>query len=289
MRKNFLYLLSVVCLLMTTSCMRTSTVVSVKKDGTGTIVSRYYFSPQMLAMIDQLSGMQAQGGAGPAGNLGMIADMAKPDKEELEADASHFGEGVRYAKHESGKDDEGWEGYTVVYEFDDVTKIQIDQNSVPGKAKEFVEASGEDIDAEKGGKLTFDLKGDTLTIFSTFAKAGMGNMIDQEKLDQAKAMNMTPSQAMLMSAGMAQGMRVGFFVRAEEGIVETDATHVTGNLIILSDADIAKVMQDPDFGAFLDSSVEDPDVVTPENVKALFKEIEAMTIELSEEITVKLK
>ncbi len=269
--------------------MRTSTVVSVKKDGTGTIVSRYYFSPQMLAMIDQLSGMQAQGGAGPAGNLGMIADMAKPDKEELEADASHFGEGVRYAKHESGKDDEGWEGYTVVYEFDDVTKIQIDQNSVPGKAKEFVEASGEDIDAEKGGKLTFDLKGDTLTIFSTFAKAGMGNMIDQEKLDQAKAMNMTPSQAMLMSAGMAQGMRVGFFVRAEEGIVETDATHVTGNLIILSDADIAKVMQDPDFGAFLDSSVEDPDVVTPENVKALFKEIEAMTIELSEEITVKLK
>ncbi len=274
---------------MTTSCIRTSTVVSVKKNGTGNIISRYYFSPQMLAMIDQLAGIQAQGGDGPAANLGLIADMAKPDKTELEADAGNFGEGVRYARHEPGKDDEGWEGYTVVYEFDDVTKIQIDQNSVPGKAKEFVEASGEDIEAEKGGKLTFDLKGDTLTIFSTFAKAGMGDMINQEKLDQAKAMNMTPSQAMQMSAGMAQGMRVGFFVRAEDGIVETDAAHVTGNLIILSDADISKVMTDPDFGAFLDRSIDEPDVVSPENVKELFKKIEAMTIELSEEITVKLK
>ncbi|MDA7921958.1 hypothetical protein N9B73_09395, partial [Verrucomicrobiales bacterium] len=273
----------------TSSCIRTSTVVSVKKDGTGNIISRYYFSPQMLIMIDQLAGIQGQGGDGAAANLGMIADMAKPTKETLEADASHFGEGVRYAKHEPGKDDEGWEGYTVVYEFDDVTKIQIDQNSVPGKAKEFVEASGEDIDAKDGGNLTFGLEGDTLTIFSTFAKAGMGNMIDQEKLDQAKAMNMTPSQAMQMSAGMAQGMRVGFFVRAEEGIVETDATHVTGNLIILSDADISKVMKDPDFGAFLDSTVEDPKAATPEKINELFKEIEAMTIELSEEITVKLK
>lgn len=289
MKKNFLYLFSIACLLLTSSCIRTSTVVSVKKDGTGNIISRYYFSPQMLAMIDQLAGIQGQGGEGPASNLGLIADMAKPNKEALEADASHFGEGVRYAKHESGKDDEGWEGYSVVYEFDDVTKIHIDQNSVPGKAKEFVEASGEDIEAEKGGKLTFDLKGDTLTIFSNFATAGMGNMINQEKLDQAKAMNMTPSQAMQMSAGMAQGMRIGFFVRAEDGIVETDATHVTGNLIILSDADIPKVMQDPDFGAFLDRSVEDPESVTPQDVKELFKEIEAMTIELSEEITVKLK
>lgn len=289
MRMKFLFLFSITCLLLTSSCIRTSTVVSVKKDGSGNIISRYYFSPQMLVMVDQLAGIQDQGGDGPAASLGMISDMAKPDKETLEADASNFGEGVRYAKHEPGKDEEGWEGYSVVYEFDDVTKIAIDQNSVPEKAKEFVESSGEEIKGDDGGKLTFELKDDTLTIFSTFATAGMGDMLDQEKLDQAKAMNMTPSQAMQMSAGMAQGMRIGFFVRAEEGIIETNATHVSGNLIILSDADIPKVMQDPDFGAFLDRSVENPESVTPEDVKELFKEIEAMTVELSEEITVKLK
>jgi hypothetical protein len=54
----------------------------------------------------------------------------------------------------------------------------------------------------------------------------------------------------------------------------------------MSDAEISKVMQDPDFIAFIDKVVEDPDTVTDKAVKELFGKIEAMTIELSDEITV---
>ena len=60
-------------------------------------------------------------------------------------------------------------------------------------------------------------------------------------------------------------------------------------LIILSDADIAKVLPDPDFGAFIDKAAEHPEGVTAQSVKALFKNIEAMTIEGADQITVKLK
>jgi len=292
MRAFSLLVFSFLCLFFGTSCVRTSTLVSVKKDGTGTIVSRYYFSPQMLAMIDQLGSLggglaEAAGSAGGP-NLGLLGEMAKPDEESLRKDASNYGEGVHYAKHEAGKDDEGWLGYAVTYDFDDIRKVRIDQSSVPGKAKEFVETSGKEI-KDKGGNLTFALDGDVLTVKSTFASTGMDGMIDQEQLDQAKQLGMKPSESMKMAAGMTAGMRVSFFLRAPEGIVETTAQHVTGDLIILSDADISKMLVDPDFGAFVDQIAENPEAVTPEAVKELFPKVEAMTMESSEQFTVKLK
>lgn len=290
MRNFAITLLSLFCLVAATSCVRVSTVVRVKKDGTGSIVSRYYFSPNTLALVDQLG---ALGGAlegvkgGP--DLGMIREMAAPNEESLRKDAANFGEGVRYAKHEAGKDEEGWEGYSVIYEFDDIRKVRISQDSVPGKAKEFVESSGEGVELEKAGDLTFALEGDLLTVKSNFAAAGMEGFIDDEQIKQARELGVPPSEAIKMAAGMTEGMRIGFFLRADGGIVETTAEHVTGDLIILSDADIAGVLNDPDFGAFIDKGAEAPEGVTADSVKALFKKLEAMTVESADEITVKLK
>jgi len=290
MRNFAITLLSLVCLVAATSCVRVSTVVRVKKDGTGSIVSRYYFSPNTLALVDQLG---ALGGAlegvkgGP--DLGMIREMAAPNEESLRKDAANFGEGVRYAKHEAGKDEEGWEGYLVIYEFDDIRKVRISQDSVPGKAKEFVESSGDGVELEKAGDLTFALEGDLLTVKSNFAAAGMEGFIDDEQIKQARELGVPPSEAIKMAAGMTEGMRIGFFLRADEGIVETTAEHVTGDLIILSDADIAGVLKDPDFGEFIDKGAETPEGVTADSVKALFKKLEAMTVESADEITVKLK
>jgi len=286
--------LGLLVLMVATSCVRVSTVVRVKKDGTGSIISRYYFSPETLALVDQLGALGgALGGAlegvkgGP--DLGMIREMAAPDEESLREDAANFGEGVRYSKHEAGEDEEGWEGYSVIYEFDDIRKVRINQDSVPGKAKEFVEASGDGADLENAGDLTFALEGDMLTVKSNFAAAGMNGFIDGEQIKQAKDLGVPPSEAIQMAAGMTQGMRIGFFLRAEEGIVETTAEHLSGDLIILSDADVAGVLNDPDFGEFIDKGTENPEGVTAESVKALFKKLEAMTIESADEITVKLK
>lgn len=283
MNREISLLLLCVLSLVFTSCVRTSTVLRVKKDGSGSIVSRYYFSPQMLAMIKQLEGA----GGGP--DLGLIGEMASPDEDSLRKDSANYGEGVRYTKHEPGKDDEGWEGYVVTYAFDDIRKVRIDQNSVPGKAREFVQSSGEEIEADKGGSLTFALEGDVLTVKTSFAKAGLEGMIDQDQLKQAREMGMTPSQSMKMAAGMAEGMRAGVFLRAEGGIAETTAAHVSGDLVILNDADVAKVLNDPDFGEFIDKAAVDPKLVTVEAVKELFGKLEGMTVETADEITVKLK
>lgn len=280
--------------LLLPSCLRTSTVVRVKKDGSGTIVSRFHFSPETLAMLDQLEalgGAFAGGAAGAGGgpDLGLIRELAKPDEESLRADAAGFGEGVRYAKHELGKDDEGWEGYAVVYEFDDIRRVRIDQNSVPGKAKEFVKSAGEEIRANEGGVLSFALEGDVVTVSSSFAKDGMDGLVDEKQIEQARGMGVAPSEAVKMAAGMAEGMRIGYFLRADGGIAETDAEHVSGDLVVVSDVDLAKVMLDPDFGAFMDKVAADPKAATPEALKDLIGKLEAMTVETKESFKIKLK
>ncbi len=296
MRSFLVFCLATFTLCFSTSCLRTSTVVRVKKDGTGSIIARYYFSPEMLAMLDQLGelggalgqlGGAAEGGNGP--DLGLIRELATPDEQSLKADAAGYGEAVRYASHEPGKDENGWVGYTVAYEFDDIRKVRIDQTSIPGKAKEFVASAGEELKKDEGGSISFALEGNVLTVKSTFAKDGMDGFIDQKQLDQAKEMGMNPSEALKMSAGMMQGMRIGYFVRAEDGIAETNADHATGDLIILSDADLGKVLLDPDLGVFIDRAAADPKAVTPETAKETMLKLEAMTIESKDEITVKLK
>lgn len=276
--------------LFSTACFRTSAVVKIKEDGSGEVTSRYYFSPQVLQMVDQmeaLGGFQAEGEVPEVmANLGMIREIVSPDKDSLAADAKGYGEGVSYLRHEKGEDTEGWEGYTVVYQFEDIRKLELNQNTIPAKARELMEASGQEIDLEEGGSLTFQMEGKKLTVKSTLASASVDEIIDEEQIAAAKEMGMKPSEAMRMAAASTEGMRAGIFLRIDPAIAETDAEHVTGNLIIMSDAEISKVMQDPDFVAFIDKMVDEPEAVTEKAVKELLGNIEAMTIEMADEVTI---
>lgn len=277
-------------LLATTSCVRTSTVVKVEKEGSGEIISRYHFSPQVLALVRQFEGLGADAGAAfPGGNFGLIGEIISPTRESIEADAGSFGEGISYARHEIGKDSEGWEGYIAVYDFDDIRKVKIDQNSLPGKAKEFIEASGQGIGDREGGSLSFGLAEGVLTIQTSLANGSASEIVNREQLAKAKEMGMKPSEAIRMAANTTQGMRAGFFVRIVGGIAETNAEHVTGDLIIMSDAEISKVLQDPDFGEFVDGVMDEPDDIELEGIKELFRKIEGMTVELADEVTVRFK
>ena len=279
-------LLLAACLFFS-SCIRTSTVVSVKKDGSGDIVTRYYFSPQVLALLEQASGGGGLGLNVP--DLGGLQGLVTPERESLEKDSAIYGEGVTYVKHDPGRDDEGWIGYTVQYKFDDIRTVKLDQNSLPVAAVEYVEATGQSFGEEEGGSLTFTMEGNELTIHSTMIAGGMNDLVDQEQINQAKEMGMKPSQTLPMAASATRGMKIAFFVRIDGEVVETTAEHTTGNLIIMSDTDVSSVMQDPDFAAFIDNAAEDPDAVSEESLRELFRNIEGMTIELADEIKVTIE
>jgi len=293
MRQILPMLLGGVSLLFATSCFRASTEVNVKKDGSGTLVTGYHFSPETLAMLDQLGALggllsQAESSSGGP-NLDLIRKMSKPDEESLRADAANYGEGVRYAKHESDQDADGWKGYTATYEFDDIRKVRIDQNSMPGKAKEFVDSTGKPLSEGKAGAITFDLNGDTLVVKSSFVKESLEGIVDQDQVDQAKKMGMSPSEAIKMSAGMTRGMKIGYYIRAEGGIAETDASHVSGDTVTLSEADVSKVLLDPDLAPFVDRAAADPASVSSGDYLDLVGKLDGLVIETKEQVAIKLK
>ena len=272
-----------ICGLFLSSCIQHSTVLRVRKDGSGEIFVRNHFSPQMTGM---LAGMAAQAGADPNVTVEGDMDITNPDPEELKADAAKYGEGVRYARHEANKNKEGWEGFLVVYEFDDISKVKLDGDSaMPSSLTEMAEEQGQEMDQDTG-EITFSMADGVLTMRSTMGSAGVDSFKEQgagEDLPEG----MKPSQQMAPMAGMFAGMRMGYFIRIEGGIAETNATHVNGDFITMSDMDMGKTLTDPAFLAFIDEAAATPDAITEEKVNTLVEEVEGMTAEMQKEVTVK--
>ncbi len=292
MKNCLLALTAMLVVAFSCSCIRSNTIVQVKKNGSGSILVRYHFSPQMLAMVEQLGALSSitlGGDTGEQGpNFALLGSLAKPSQESLEADAVNYGDGVSYLRHEAGPDDGAWPGYTVEYAFNDIRTVRVDQKSVPGGAQKFVESSGQNIDAKKAGELTFDFEGGVLTIHSTFLAAGVEGIVDQEQLAGLNQTGMEPAEALQMASGMMEGMRVGVFVKSVDGISETNASHVNGNTIILSEVDIPKVLKDSDFTDLLGKAAADPSGIGTDSLLEAFGKIEGMTFETAPVIRVKL-
>ncbi|NNE91310.1 MAG: hypothetical protein HKN23_06655 [Verrucomicrobiales bacterium] len=278
--------------LFLSSCIQHSTVVRVRKDGSGEIFARYYFSPTLMGMMGGLAAGLGDPNAAPA----EVPDPSKPNLEDLKSEAAAYGEGVRYVRHETGKNKDQWDGYTVVYEFDDINKVELNSDAAMQKfenmggdaAAEAVaeaEAAQEEAGAESG-KVSFEMADGVLKIKTNMGSAGMGDFQDQGG-DQLPP-GTKPSQMMAGMAGMFQGMRMGYYIRIDGGIAETNATHVAdANLITMSDIDFVKMITDPDFAAFVDEAAENPDSVTEESTKAVMEKIEGARVEMQEEVTVK--
>jgi len=97
---------------------------------------------------------------------------------------------------------------------------------------------------------------------------------------------------MAMAAGMMQGARMGVFLRVDGEIAETNAKHVNDTLITLSDVEMAKMMSDPKFIEFMNEALTTGDDVDEATVKKMAESLDAIngvTMETSEEITVKMK
>jgi len=286
-------------LAVNTACFRSSTVVKVAKDGSGELTLRYYFSPEVVAMLDQMQALQAQGFGGAAGEAELLGpamagiaamrELLDPQEATLVADAENFGEGVVYRAHEAGADETGWQGYTVVYAFEDVNQIKIDQNSVPSTMKNFAESMGQDLGSKDSGEVSFAMEDGVLSIRSDLAAAGLGDLTDDEQFAAAGQLGMKPSDMLKTAADSMDGMRVGVFVRIDGEIEETDATHVNGNLIILSDAEMSKVLRDAAFLKLVDEIVENPEANQPGKIKKTISEVEGITVEMKEEVTVKFR
>lgn len=303
------------------SCIENSTVVRVRKDGSGEIFARYYFSPQMTGMLGMMNGFatdlsgEGNGATETPPTAALSAEtLLSPSQEELEEDAANYGKGVRYERHETGKNASGWDGYLVVYRFDDVSQLRLDPSQPPGPlddlarsnpaAAQAIEDQSESLE-DMDSPLQFAMNDGELIITTGFSPealseiseaggglGGGGSLPGGGAISGPDGQAIDPAAAMQMAAAMFQGMRIAYFVRIDGDIAETTATYVDETLITLSDMQPAKMMSDPKFGEIINEAQamattgQEP---TPDQTKSMIEKvmtIDGLKIETQEAIRV---
>lgn len=307
MKKSIALTLITVFTLLLSSCIESSSIVKVNKDGSAILHVRNY------------TNSDAGGGLGGLGSLfggeatedsAAVEEPAVelPSKEELEAQAKEMGEGVTLKEVKESKNAKGWPGYEVIYEIADINtfklSLDLDELSESGLGGDLSELSGgaeeTDAGAEKEAPaeksyVEFRFKNDgasELTVlvpeFEGEKKAGEDDLKENEEEGGASdpfgdAAGGEALGMMSMMAPMFQGARMGVFIQVDGEIKESNALHKNKNIITLMKMDMGKLFTNPENM----SKMEKMNESSREEIQKLADEIDGMDVDSQEEITIK--
>jgi len=222
--------LAVVLLVAATStaCLRSTTVVSVRPDGTGTIVQETGVSPQALAM---LKGMAAGAGEQQAA----VPPEIFGEEQAKKAAATM---GVTFLSGEPIKTAD-MEGYRARFSFDDVRKLQMKMNQDPTAGL----AGGKDGSDPPFG-FGFEKRGESaiLTITMPDEKPAGIPGLNAPGMGGAGTSPEQNAQALQMMKVMMQGLFVDISLDIDGRIVKTNAPHVEGSRLTLLQLDFDKLL-----------------------------------------------
>lgn len=294
--------------LFSSACMENSTVVRVRKDGSGEIFVRYHFSPQIAGMMGMMGGLAAGGpnaaGGTPAPKMPTADSLLKPTQESLEKSASGYGEGVTFVRQEPGKNTAGWDGYLAVYQFADINRLKFDPSNPPGPLGEMAKMNPEAVaeankNTEGAQMVKFTMADGLLTIDTGFSAKTIGKIGEGAggggggQLTGPDGAKIDPAQMMQMMAGMFQGMRLAYFIRVDGEIAETNATYVDGTLVTMSDVQLGKMMADPKFIELVKEGEkfqnQQPTDADFEAMKLKIMAIDGAKFETQEKVTIRIK
>lgn len=236
------------------SCLEMETVVSVKKDGSGTITENVKIGAQMAGMM----AMGAEEGADPLDE--------QFGEEALKENAKKYGEGVELLSSERGKDDSGKITVQAVYKFADVNKVKLSFGGMMND-EESVE---EEEDAPK-----LSMKDGVLTIGVPAPDGSDMGFGDEDMTDEQMA----------MMAPMMAGMKVSMIIKGENGIAETNATYHEGDSVTLFAMEMDEVLKNE--GGL--KAMKKLEVEGREEFGKAVKEVKGVDIESKETVTIKLK
>jgi hypothetical protein len=219
-------LLAVTC----TACLRSTTVVSIRPDGTGTIVQETGMSAQALAM------MQSMAAGGAEQKQGVPPEIFGEEQAKKAAATM----GVTFLSGEAIKTAD-MEGYRARFSFDDVRKLQMKMNQDPTAGL----ATGKDASDPPFG-FGFERRGESAILTITMPDetpagipglgAGMGGSAGTSPEQNA--------QAVQMMKMMMQGLFVDISIDIDGRIVKTNAPYVDGSRLTLLQLDFDKLMAD---------------------------------------------
>ena len=252
--------------ILISGCLQVETTVKVNKDGSGTINEKVLMNRAFIDMISQF--------AQSFNDSSETEEFSLFKEDELKESAKDYGEGVKYLSGEKISSDD-WEGYKVVYFFNDLNKIKLEPD--PDKKVEI------GIDSQE--------KKEEEYFFFKFVKGDVPQVIiDRPEIDSDFSMGEDESEETddEMSGEflkMMEGMKIKVAMQFNGKIVETNASYVNGSSITLLEMNLGEMMKNKEeFKKFKKSEPENID-----ELKEFLDEFPGMKIEFQKPVTVKFK
>ena len=269
-------------LILITACIDSTTTISVRKDGSGTITEVVYMDQSMMAMME---GMMGQMGEKGKENLDLF------DIEDFKSKAVRMGAGVTFQskKEITGKD--GSPGVEVIYSFDDIRALNIQaqpENPVGDNMAGMMAAeSGEPSD----DPITFDfIKGSTSTLIINMPKDEESD-IDEEPPETSAEDMEGAGEGMAMMSQFMQGFRIRIIINLLEGkIKKTNASFVETidgrDTVTLLDIAMGEILSNEEYAREFGNMEQIKDMnVAMEKMK----KIPGLKIEVQERVEVNFK
>lgn len=229
MKRYLLPLLSLFAIGSLSSCFQSETTLRLNKDGSGTLTEETAFGAQAVEMLTQLAAFGGDASKDP------LADLVS--EEKAKARAAQLGEGVTVEKTEAVNKNGGKGGRTT-YHFADINKLKFSgEDAAKGVMPEMPGQPKPEV--KKAEPITFKYEGGKLTIHmpeppKAEKPAGEAPLPQEMGPDEEKQMKQ-----------MFADTKVSIKVVIEPGISESNAAHVDGNTITLTEIDFGKVMEKP--------------------------------------------
>jgi len=268
MNKRTLWFLSVILPVMFLSgCMSVVTTVKLNRDGSGEIVEKIGVGKGMADIASSMSGATEEG-----------QKSQFMDKEQLKKGADEFGKGVKFVSVSESEDGQ-MKFFEVVYAFDDINKVSIDQNQgsrVQGSAQQDQPNKKEEVG------FNFIQGGDSSTLKIRLPKEEADD--SEEAVEGATSPEMEEAELQMMKM-MFKGMRFAMNIEFNGKITDTNATNVDGNTVTLFDLNFDTLMDNPEMLKKLNA--KQPKGI--EEAKAILQDIEGLKFELEEEIEIEFE
>ncbi len=225
-------------------CIERSIVVKVRKDGSGVVHVRSY------QRASSFSFAKAEPSKGDSSHK-------LPTEKSLQQIATKLGQGVRLESVASASNPQGWAGHEVVFVFDDVSNLHLqDELFSLDSLEEFAKLDQSTREQHMSLKtIRFAIKDETLHISRPMivSRAASGN--DQESRTDdpfaaaPKSLGISSVANPVFESMFANSLkdaRLGLFVQIEDKIKETNATVHAGRQVTLLSLDVGQALKHKD-------------------------------------------
>jgi len=270
MKKLWKLVIIITALLTMGSCIESTTLVRVQKDGSGEVEDTLLMRTDVIQMLMSVSQEMGE----ESGDFKLVT------REELEQRAREMGAGVTLTSVENIVT-ETHTGYRALFTFQDINTLQVNENpdeNVPDSGSPGEEAPNREI-------ITFQFekaKGkNPASLIINLPREEEGTEGEEpEEMPEGQSEDMIN-----MFREIFKDMKINIALEIDGRITATNATHQQGSKVILMELDFGRIIQNEE--VFRELALSNTNSL--EETKELLKDVPGIKVEMQDRIEVQFK